>query len=264
MENSRPATSILELDHVSKSFGAVKALKDVSFQLAKGECTAIVGDNGAGKSTLVKLMSGVLRQDSGSLTLSGTPYQPHGPSDARAAGVETVYQDLALCDSLNAVENIFLGRELGRGWPRALQIPRRKQMKALVDDLVARTGVNIPPASTTVRRLSGGQRQGLAIARALAFKARLIILDEPTAALGVRETGHVEELINNVVNQQVSAVIVSHNMEQVFRVAQHVLVMRQGRLAFHRPVSETNPEEIVAFITGAATADAQAELSGGL
>jgi simple sugar transport system ATP-binding protein len=255
MENPQPATSILELDHVSKSFGAVKALTDVSFQLARGECTAIVGDNGAGKSTLVKLMSGVLRQDSGSLTLNGTPYQPHGPSDARTAGVETVYQDLALCDSLTAADNIFLGREIGMGWPRALQIPRRKQMKKLVDDLVASTGVNIPPASTTVRRLSGGQRQGLAIARALAFKARLVILDEPTAALGVRETGHVEEQINNVVKQKVSAVLVSHNMEQVFRVAQHVLVMRQGRVALQRAVSETSKEEIVAFITGAATAD---------
>jgi ABC-type sugar transport system ATPase subunit len=255
MDTSSSTAPILEFDQIVRTFGAVKALTDVSFSMPDGECTAIVGDNGAGKSTLVKIMSGVLRQDSGRVLFGGSAYQPHGPSDARAAGLETVYQDLALCDSLNAVENIFLGRELGTGWPGPLRIPRRKAMKAQVDELVARTGVNLPPATTTVRRLSGGQRQGLAIARALAFKARLIVLDEPTAALGVRETAHVEELINNVVSQKVSVIIVSHNMEQVFRVAQHVLVMRQGRVAFHRPTADTNPREVVAYITGAATAD---------
>lgn len=252
MSSSISAQSVLTYKDVNKSFGPVTALSDVSFEIPKGECTAIVGDNGAGKSTLVKIMSGVLRQDSGVLKLNGIDYSPGGPSEARAAGLETVYQDLALCDALNAVENIFLGREIGRGWPKALSIPNRKEMKKHVEQLVARTGVNIPPVSTTVRRLSGGQRQGLAIARALAFEAQLIVLDEPTAALGVRETAHVEELVKQAVSQGHSVIIVSHNMEQVFRVAQNVLVMRQGKVALQAKSANTNPQEIVAFITGAA------------
>lgn len=254
MENTRPGSWIVELDHVSKSYGAVKALREVTFGIAEGQCTAVVGDNGAGKSTLVKIISGVLRPDSGVLHLGGVPYHPSGPSDARACGVETVYQDLALCDSLNAVANIFLGRELGVGWPRPLRLPRRARMKAQVDELIERTGVRLPSTQTTVRDFSGGQRQGLAIARALAWMARLIVLDEPTAALGVRETAHVEELIHTVVSQDVSVLLISHNMEQVFRVASRVIVMRQGRVVLQRQVSDTSPEEVVAFITGAAAA----------
>lgn len=253
MEDSPPDNWIVEVDSVSKCYGAVHALTQVSLGLAEGQCTAIVGDNGAGKSTLVKIISGVLRPDSGALYLYGNAYHPSGPADARAVGVETVYQDLALCDSLDAVANIFLGRELGVGWPRPLRIPRRSRMKAQVDELIERTGVNLPSTLTTVRELSGGQRQGLAIARALAWRARLIVLDEPTAALGVRETAHVEELIRTVVSQDVSVALVSHNMEQVFRVASRVVVMRQGRAVLQRRVCDTNPEEVVAFITGAAT-----------
>ena len=254
MKIPKTEKSILTFAEVNKTFGSVTALSNVSFEIPDGECTAIVGDNGAGKSTLVKIMSGVLRQDSGSLYLNNISYQPSGPSEARALGLETVYQDLALCDALNSVENIFLGRELGRGWPHALSIPKRKDMKRHVEELISRTGVNIPAPSTMVRRLSGGQRQGLAIARALAFEAKLIVLDEPTAALGVRETGHVEDLIKQVISQKRSVVIVSHNMEQVFRVAQNVLVMRQGRVVLQAKTSETNPQELVACITGASLA----------
>lgn len=245
---------IVELDHVSKSYGAVRALVDVSLGVPEGQCTAIVGDNGAGKSTLVKIVSGVMRPDAGAIKLHGSPYHPSGPADARASGVETVYQDLALCDDLNAVGNIFLGREMGVGWPRPLRLPRRKQMKKEVEQLIARTGVNIPSVTTPVRQFSGGQRQGLAIARALAWMAKLIVLDEPTAALGVRETGHVEELIQTVAANHASVLLVSHNMQQVFRVASNVIVMRQGRAVAQRKISDTTPEEVVGFITGAATA----------
>lgn len=245
-----PPTSILELDGICKSFGAVRALRNANFSVAKGECTAIVGDNGAGKSTLVKIISGVIRPDSGSIRLDGCDYRPSGPAEARAAGVETVYQDLALCEHLSAVQNIFLGRELAVGWPRALRIPLRRRMKADVDKLIARTGVRLPSTVSMVRDFSGGQRQGLAIARALAWDAQLVVLDEPTAALGVRESAQVEKLIRHVVAHNVSVILISHNLEQVFRVATRIVVMRQGRSVAQRYVSDTGSEEIVGLITG--------------
>lgn len=245
------AAVLLELAGVSRRFDAVQALTKVSLDVKKGECAAIVGDNGAGKSTLVKVISGVVRPDEGHMTFGGIPLEPANPRDAREAGIETVYQDLALADHLDAVSNIFLGRELAVGRPRPLAVLRRRQMRAQVADLIKRTGVNIPSLRTTVRQMSGGQRQGLAIARALAWDAKLIILDEPTAALGVRETAQVEDLIRGLSSHGVAVILVSHNLQQVFRVAQRVFVMRHGRCVGRRAVTETREEEVVGLITGA-------------
>jgi ABC-type sugar transport system ATPase subunit len=243
--------ALLELTGISRRFGAIRALNDVCLDVRPGECIAIVGDNGAGKSTLVKIMSGVVRPDEGHMTFNGAPLEPDSPLDARRAGIETVYQDLALADHLDPVSNIFLGRELAVGRPRPLALLRRRQMRAQVKDLIDRTGVNIPSLRATVRQMSGGQRQGLAIARALAWDAKLIILDEPTAALGVRETAQVEDLIKSLSSHGVAVVIVSHNLQQVFRVAHRTFVMRHGRCVGRRVVADTHEEEIVGLITGA-------------
>ena len=242
---------LLELSGICRNFGGIRALFQVNMDVQAGECVAIVGDNGAGKSTLVKIMSGVVRPDDGTMTFAGAPLSPDSPVGVRAAGIETVYQDLALADHLDAVANIYLGRELKVGWPRPLALLRRKQMRSEVKALVDQTGVNIPSLRATVSKMSGGQRQGLAIARALAWNAKLIILDEPTAALGVRETAQVEGLIKRLSAQGVSVIIVSHNMQQVFRVAHRAFVMRHGQCVGRKVIAETNEEELVGLITGA-------------
>lgn len=252
-ENPGPGgeAPLLELTGICRRFGAIRALHEVSLDVRAGECIAIVGDNGAGKSTLVKIMSGVVRPDGGHMTFNGAPLEPDSPVHVRRAGIETVYQDLALADHLDAVANIYLGRELSIGRPRPLALLRRREMRAQVKALIDRTGVNIPSLRATVRQMSGGQRQGLAIARALAWNAKLIILDEPTAALGVRETAQVEELIKTLSSHGVSVVIVSHNLQQVFRVAHRAFVMRHGQCVGRRAVAETHEEELVGLITGA-------------
>lgn len=255
--------TLLELSGISRRFGAIQALANVSLDVGRSECVAIVGDNGAGKSTLVKVMSGVVRPDEGHMTFNGAPLEPENPRDVRGAGIETVYQDLALADHLNPVSNIFLGRELAVGWPRPLAFVRRRQMRAKVADLIERTGVNIPSLTVSVRQMSGGQRQGLAIARALAWDAKLIILDEPTAALGVRETAQVESLIQTLSSHGVAVVLVSHNMQQVFRVARRVFVMRHGRCVGRRAIPDTHEEEVVGMITGAIRDEAGATAASG-
>lgn len=252
---------LLELRNITRSFGAIKALRGVSIDVRAGECVAIVGDNGAGKSTLVKIISGVLRPEGGWMSFAGEALEPSSPADARASGIETVYQDLALADHLDAVSNIYLGREIAVGWPHSMAFLMRRRMRTEVKDLVARTGVNLPSLRTTVKQMSGGQRQGLAIARALAWNAKLVILDEPTAALGVRETGQVEEIIRKLSEQGVAVVLVSHNLQQVFRLANRIFVLRQGSCVGRRSVEETHEEEVVGLITGA-IADVRAMSDG--
>lgn len=247
----RPDAPALVVRHVVKSFGAVQALRGVDLEVGRGECVAVVGDNGAGKSTLVKCVSGVLQPDDGLIEFDGARIDLLSPRHARAVGIETVYQDLALGDELTAVANVFLGRELGWGWPKGLRVPKRREMKQRVKALLHETGVNLPSVDCTVRQLSGGQRQGLAIARAVAWEARLVVLDEPTAALGIRETGNVERIISRLGDRGISVVLVSHNLEQVVRLANRVYVFRHGRVVGSRLVRETSGEEIVGMITGA-------------
>lgn len=241
---------ILQVDGVSMNFGAVTALSDVSMNLVTGEITGLVGDNGAGKSTLVKLISGVLHPTAGQILFDGAPVAFASPSAAREAGIETVFQDLALAPNMPVWANIFTGRELTRG-PRILQILDRAAMIARTREMLGRYDMNVPPIEATVERLSGGQRQIIAIARAAAWGSRFIIMDEPTAALGVAETRAVEKVIRGLREAGHSIMIISHNLDQVFRLTDAIWVLRRGKMVGHVRTASTTPDAVVAMITGA-------------
>jgi D-xylose transport system ATP-binding protein len=242
---------VLELLGVSKRFGALTALEDISFSLYAGETLALLGDNGAGKSTLVKCLSGVYQFDEGELLLDGEVEQLRSPTDAQRLGIDTVFQDLALFDNLPADANIFAGRELaGIGRRQGLGFLWRKRMRdqaaAAVDEMrVAYKRLDMP-----VSLLSGGQRQVLAIARAQRFARRFIMLDEPTAALGLRESGAVLDYIASLPARGISTIIVSHNLEHVARVADRAVVLRQGKLVGEVSDLQANRELLVSLIVG--------------
>lgn len=245
---------LLQIVHISKSFGAVQALRDISFGIEKGEIVALVGDNGAGKSTLVKIISGLYPQTTGELILNGTPCNFRNPADAMAAGIETVYQHLALIEQLDVADNVYLGRETTRwGWfGRALGILDRPQMRRETKEALSQLHIKIPAPTLAVKSMSGGQRQAVAIGRAVTWGRQLLILDEPTAALGVEETEQVLRMIEKLRDQQgISMLVISHNMQDVYRIADKIVVMRQGRHVATLNKRETNPQEIVAYITGA-------------
>jgi ABC-type sugar transport system ATPase subunit len=243
---------LLRAEAVSKSFGAVVALQDVSMALALGEVTGLVGDNGAGKSTLVKIISGVLHPDTGSVEFEGTRVHFASPAEARAQGIETVYQDLALVGNLTVWANIYLGRELTRG-PRFMHILDKSIMLANTREMLKRFVRDAPPIDESVEMLSGGQRQVVAISRAGAWGSKLIVMDEPTAALGVAETRAVEEVILGLRNRGLAVLVISHNLEQIFRITDRIWVLRRGRIIGERETKSTRPDEIVSMITGAAT-----------
>lgn len=235
----------LELRQVTKRFGHVVALEGVDLVANAGEILAIVGDNGAGKSTLIKTISGVHRPDAGEMTVGGTSVSFANPADARAAGVATVFQDLALVECLDVSTNMFLGQLPRKGW----FVDRKKmdeESRRFLDEL----GVTVADVHTQIGMLSGGQRQIISIARAVRSGAHTILLDEPTAALGVRETAHAAEIIQKLRNSGNSVICVSHDMEFVFKIADRVQVMRLGRVAGTRVVAETTRDEIIALITG--------------
>ena len=242
---------MLRVEAVSKSFGAVVALQDVSMALASGEVTGLVGDNGAGKSTLVKIISGVLRPDTGSVEFEGAHVNFASPAEARAHGIETVYQDLALVGNLTVWANVYLGRELTRG-PRFMNILDKPIMIANTREMLKRFVRDAPPIDESVEVLSGGQRQIVAISRAGAWGSKLIVMDEPTAALGVAETKAVEEVILSLRNKGLTVLVISHNLEQIFRITDRVWVLRRGRIIGERETKSTRPDEIVSMITGAA------------
>jgi ABC-type sugar transport system ATPase subunit len=249
---SEGAAAVLRARSISKRFGAVEALRDVSLDVAPGEIAGLVGDNGAGKSTLIKIISAVLSPDAGTVEFNGEPVSFASPAEARAAGIETLYQDLALAGNMTVWANIFLGRE--RLWgPRALNILDKRRMAAEAREMLSRFRMNVPPMEATVAELSGGQRQAIAIARAAAWGSRLIILDEPTAALGVVETRAVEEIILGLRERGFSILLISHNLDQVFRLTDRIWALRRGRVAGQRTTKATAPEEIISLITGAAT-----------
>ncbi|NLF76408.1 MAG: sugar ABC transporter ATP-binding protein [Chloroflexi bacterium] len=230
-------------------FGPVTALQDVSMRLTEGEVTALVGDNGAGKSTLVKMISGVLPPSVGTIQFDGADMVFGNPAQAREAGIETVYQDLALAGNMPVWANIFLGRELVRGPLRLLD---KKAMAERAREMLAQFNMNVPPINGTVDALSGGQRQLIAIARAAAWGSRLIIMDEPTAALGVAETRAVESVIQTLKARGFSVLIISHNLDQVFRLSDRIWVLRRGSMVGERRTASTHANEIVSLITGAA------------
>jgi simple sugar transport system ATP-binding protein len=240
---------IIDVRGVSLSFGNVKALQDVSLTLAPGEITAIVGDNGAGKSTLVRCISGIHRPHAGSIQFDGEDTHFRNPEEAREKGIETVHQNLALVDDLTVWQNLFLNREITRGIG-PIRFLDRKAMRNEADRMVSTLAVNVPAVRSKVRRLSGGQRQAVSICRAAGFSSKLVIMDEPTAALGVQETAKVEELILKLRDDGHPVLLISHNFSQVMRLSDQVWVMRAGRCVAGRRTTETTGDEIVALITG--------------
>jgi fructose transport system ATP-binding protein len=248
MSTSQP---VLEISQLTKHYGGVKALTDAQFRLLPGEHAAIVGDNGAGKSTFVRLITGAEQPTAGDILLDGRKVSYASPLDARAQGIETVYQTLALAEDLDVPANIFLGREITRLNLGPLSILNHKAMREKSASMLATTGVKIQDMSESLRGMSGGQRQCVAIARAAGFAKKLIILDEPTAALGVQETARVEAIIKGLKQQGIPLIIISHNLRQVFELVDRIWVFRQGRIICNCLTRETSPEEIVGLITGA-------------
>jgi D-xylose transport system ATP-binding protein len=237
----------LRLKGIHKHFGGVVAVERFDLDVAAGEIVALVGDNGAGKSTLVKIISGLYQPSEGEIWLNDEEVNFRDASDARRKGVEVVYQDLALVDEQPVYMNMFLGRELVRGPFRMLD---RRRMARETQELVDGLDVRIPSARATLRDLSGGQRQGIAICRATHWASGLVLMDEPTAALGVAETAKVEELIARLRERGAAVLLVSHNLDQVFRLADRIAVLRRGKQVGVRSVQETTRNEIVSMITG--------------
>ena len=238
---------LVRIDRLRKEFGAVVALEEVTLDITRGEIVALVGDNGAGKSTLVKCIAGVHPPTSGQILLEGRPVQFSAPLDARSHGIEVVFQDLALANEQPVYMNMFLGRELVKGPLRRLdRSEMARQTQALLDEL----DIRIDSPRKTIRDLSGGQRQGVAIGRAVHWAQRLVLMDEPTAALGVAETRRVEEIIRRMRERGRAIVIVSHSLDQVFRLADRICVLRRGKQVGIRETAATSGDEIVAMITG--------------
>jgi simple sugar transport system ATP-binding protein len=244
---------LLEARHLSKRFGGVQALERVSFRLDPGEVLALAGDNGAGKSTLIKCISGVHQPDEGEVLYQGRPVVLANPHAARALGIETIYQDLALADNLDVGANVFLGREPTTRRLGFLPALDRRKMQAAASEVLRTLEIEIPASKLTlpVRTLSGGQRQAVAIGRAIYWQAAVLIMDEPTAALGVPEQRKVRELILRLKQQRVGVIFISHNLVDIFAVADRILVLRRGRAAGERRTPDTDHDEIVKLMIGA-------------
>jgi D-xylose transport system ATP-binding protein len=243
---------VLTVRGASKRFGAVTALEDIDLDVHGGEVLALLGDNGAGKSTLIKCLNGVHRLDSGTIAMDGEAVTIHAPADARALGIETVYQDLALFDNLRPTDNFFAGREIaGPAWmPRSLRVIKRRQMTDETREVLQRLQVTLPDFNAVVGLMSGGQRQAVAVSRAAAFASKVVILDEPTAALGVRESRKVLDLILRLRDEHKAVLVVSHAMDHVMEVADRAVVLRGGRtVAELVPTAETY-QQIVSLIVG--------------
>ncbi len=248
MSTTTSPAPVLSMTGVSKRFGAVQALKDIDFDVAAGEVVALVGDNGAGKSTLVKTIAGVYSPDAGEVVFDGSPVSITSPSQAQGLGIATVFQDLALCDNLDVVGNLFLGNEVLRG--RTLdEVTMEQESWRLLRELSAK----IPSVRIPVASLSGGQRQTVAIARSLLGAPKVVMLDEPTAALGVAQTAEVLNLVERLREKGHGVILISHNMSDVMAVADRVAVLRLGRNNGVFRVADTNSQEIIAAITGATT-----------
>jgi len=245
------AAPLLEIDGVSKKFGPVQALDRVDFAVEAGEVVGLVGDNGAGKSTLVKTIAGIHSPDAGSIRFGGDAVSITRPQDATALGIATVYQDLALCDNLDVVANIFLGQEVVTGGPaRASRQLDEARMEHRAGELLSSLAVTIPSVRTEVGTLSGGQRQQVAVARSLLGEPKIVLLDEPTAALGVPQTKQVLELIGRLRERGMGVVVISHNLANVFEIADRIVVLRLGRTAGDFQAEATTEEHVVAAITG--------------
>jgi simple sugar transport system ATP-binding protein len=230
---------------IKKRFGAVEALRGVDLDIMPGECLGLVGDNAAGKSTFTKVLAGAYVADAGTIALDGQAVSYAEPAQARARGIEMVYQDLSLCDTIDVAGNLFLGRE-----PRRLGFLQRRRMEQEASDMLDALEIRIPHLRTTVEQLSGGQRQAIAIARAAAFNPRVLIMDEPTSALAVAEVEAVLALIGRVKARGVSVVLITHRLQDLFRVCDRIAVMYEGTKVAERAIGETNLEDLVRLIVG--------------
>ena len=244
------ATPLLQLDGIVKRFGGVLALDDVSMSVERGTVVGLVGDNGAGKSTLIKVVSGAHPPDGGSVRFDGTPVRIASPRFAKEIGIETVYQDLALVDTLDAAGNIFLGREIVRFGAGPVKVLHKRRMQLSARDLLGQLGLELPSSGTEVGMLSGGQRQSVAISRALYTRPKLVILDEPTSALAVTEARKVLELPRTLAGQGVAVIIISHTLQDVLDVTDRIVVLRKGRKVADLATADTSLEELVTYIVG--------------
>lgn len=244
-----PSAPIVEMRGISKYYGGIAALEDVDFSVGAGEVVALLGDNGAGKSTLIKILAGAVIADAGEIRVDGAPVHINSPARSKALGIETVYQDLALCDNIDVAANVFLGRELKKPCLGGLvRIFDRRRMGEETRALLADLKINIPDIEAKVRDFSGGQRQTIAIAKTVYGAAKLIIMDEPTAALGVTQQEQVLRLIENLRERGEAIVLISHNMSDVMRVADRVVILKTGRLVTNRPKVATDRDQLVRMI----------------
>lgn len=251
---------ILETRDLTKHYGGVHALEGANFTLRKGEHVAIMGDNGAGKSTFVRQITGVEQRTRGEIIFDGQPVQFAGPLDAREAGIETVFQTLALADDLDVPDNLFLGREKTKwDWLGPFRLLDYKAMRDATMAGLEKTAVKIPNLRNPIRYMSGGQRQCVAIARTATFHSKLTIMDEPTAALGVQETAQVENIIRTLKEAGEPLILISHNMRQVFDLVDRIIVFRRGRICANLRKEDTDGQDVVAYITGAKTQPEYAE-----
>jgi ABC-type sugar transport system ATPase subunit len=253
--NAGSSPPVLAVRRAQKRFGAIHALKDVSLEAHRGEVLALLGDNGAGKSTLIKCISGVHALDAGEILLDGEAVSVNSPSAARRAGIETVYQDLALFSNLTPAQNFYCGREVSfPSWlPMPLRFLRQKAMDREAAAVIERLKVNLPRFDAPVALMSGGQRQAIAVARATVFARKLVILDEPTAALGLRESRKVLDLIAQLRTEGNAVILITHNMEHVVELADRAVVLRQGRKVGELKPERANQQDLVAMIVGAGT-----------
>ena len=241
--------AVLELTNISKHFGAIQAVNDVSLSIEAGQVVGLMGDNGAGKSTLVKMIAGNFRPSHGGMKLDGAELVLHKPVDARRHGIEIVHQDLALCNNLTAAANVFLGRELRRG-AGPLRILDYASMYRRAGEIFKELKSETRPRDL-VKQMSGGQRQAVAIARTMLSEAKIVLMDEPTAAISVRQVAEVLNLIRHLRDRGIAVVLISHRMPDVFTVSDRVIVMRRGRKVADKPITASSPEEVTGLITGA-------------
>ena len=254
--SEKMSETILETRGLTKHYGGVHALNEADFVLHKGEHVAIMGDNGAGKSTFVRQITGVEQRTSGTIIFDGKEVSFGGPIDARNAGIETVFQTLALADDLDVPDNLFLGREITKfDWLGPFRLLDYKAMREATIEGLERTAVKIPNIRNTIQKMSGGQRQCVAIARTATFSSKLTIMDEPTAALGVQETAQVENIIRTLKDNGEPLILVSHNMRQVFDLVDRIIVFRRGRIVANLKKEDTDGQDVVAYITGAKTGE---------
>ena len=250
---------LLEARNITKRFGGLVAVDDVSFHVDAGEVVALVGDNGAGKSTLIKIISGVHRPDSGEIFLNGQKIPIDSPIDAIDHGIETIYQDLALAENMDVPSNIFLGRESTKKVLGMVPVVNQEHMLKESRKVLDRLDIQIPSLKSNIRNLSGGQRQAVAISRSIYWNAKVLIMDEPTAALGISEQKKVLELVSALRTQGIAIIIISHQMYDVFSVADRIIVMRRGIKAGERMVANTTTEEIVSLIVGAESVEKRSQ-----